>query len=63
MKISHPERGGNGESLAVVNQWLRGGRPSYGNTGFQDVSLPSLDRTVAPNHQSGSILGADTESF
>jgi hypothetical protein len=55
MKISQPERGGNGESVRVVNQWLR----------WQPVDLRGvcINKTVAPNHQSGPIFDPDKEFF
>jgi hypothetical protein len=58
MKIPHPERGGNGESRRVVNQWL-----PWLSVNLRVAGLPDPKRCVALNHQSGSILDLPKEFF
>jgi hypothetical protein len=58
MNIPQPERGGNGESMGVVNDWLL----------WRTVPLRGSSRTpglatVAPNHQLGPILFSGLEFF
>jgi len=60
MKISHPERGGNGVSPGVVNEWLprasvelREASPARHTR--RVLACPGFTQAVATNHHSGGI--------
>jgi hypothetical protein len=61
MKISQPERGGNGERICVVNQWLR--RRSREFAVKTAVSLHPIDTPVAENPRSSRIVPTRPEMF
>jgi hypothetical protein len=65
MKISHPERGGNGVSARVVNQSLPGESVEIRaqNAHLSYFACPGFRQPVAANHHSGAIWNLPPESF
>jgi len=68
MKISHPERGGNGVRPRVVNQSLQANPLKYGGCGRQNQSAshlpcPGFRQSVAANHHCSAIWIWRPESF
>lgn len=61
MKISQPERGGNGERVSVVNQWLRALPVDL--RAKAAGSLASFDTPVAGNPRSSLIVRPHPEMF
>jgi hypothetical protein len=65
MKISHPERGGNGVSARVVNQSLPGESVEIRaqNAHLSYFACPGFRQPVAANHHSARTFVSATESF
>lgn len=61
MKISQPERGGNGERIYVVNQWLRAVPVNLRVK--TAVSLHPIGTPVAENPRSSRIVPTRPEMF
>jgi hypothetical protein len=61
VKISQPERGGNGERVPVVNQWLRAFPVDL--PAKAAVSLVPFDTPVAENPRSSRIVRTRPEIF
>jgi hypothetical protein len=61
MKISQPERGGNGERVCVVNQWLR--VLPVDLRAKAAVSLAPFDTPVAENPRSSRFVRMRREMF
>jgi hypothetical protein len=61
VKISQPERGGNGERLCVVNQWLHAFPVDL--RAKTAVSLAPFETPVAENPRSSGIVRTRPEMF